>query len=137
MVGGAGNVGKAGAVLAMCAGRPPIMADWPADRRAVIREPRGYRARAEVLARTTHYQPVKGSEESLEMLNDADCSIDHVITADDVLEHVGWDDLAFPEIHRVLTPGGYFCLQGPYAREKTAIADDPRGAIRFEREWPR
>jgi ubiquinone/menaquinone biosynthesis C-methylase UbiE len=51
------------------------------------------------------------------MLNDADCSIDHVITAD-VLEHVRRGDRAFREIHRVLKPGGYFFLQVPYAREK-------------------
>jgi SAM-dependent methyltransferase len=140
------------------------------------------------------------------MLNDADCSIDHVITAD-VLEHVRRGDRAFREIHRVLKPGGYFFLQVPYAREKAtevlvevdgdrdiylcppqyhyeghagvpdlrprpaaparvarllrrargpgparwvaprmnmivcrkgaAIADDPAGAIRFEREWSR
>ena len=55
---------------------------------------RGYRARAGVLARTAHYQPVKFPEESLEMLNDADCSIDHMTIAG-VLEHVRWDDLAF------------------------------------------
>jgi SAM-dependent methyltransferase len=194
------------AVLAVCLGRPPIMADWPADRGVVIREPSGYRARAEALARATRYQPFKFPEESLEMLNDADCSIDHLITAD-VLEHVRRDDLAFREIHRVLKPGGYFFLQVPYAHEKATevlvevdgdrdvylcppqyhdedtlvyriyghdllprleslgfsvgyvdqalpqwaaprmnmivcrkgapIADDPAGAIRFEREWPR
>ena len=89
-----------------------------------------------MLARTAHYQPVTFPEESLEMLNDADCSIDHMTIAG-VLEHVRWDDLAFREIHWVLTPGGSLFLQRPYAREKTAIADDPRGAIRFEREWPR
>ena len=120
----------------MCVGGPPIMADWPADRGVVIPEPRDYRGRAAVLARTTHHQPVEFPEESLEMLNDADCPIDPVII-EGVLEHTRWDDLAFRENRRVLEPGGYLFLQGPYAREKAAFAADPRGAIRVEREWPR
>jgi hypothetical protein len=89
---------------------------------------------------------LKFPEESLAMLNDADCSIDHVFTAD-VLEHGRRDDLAFRGIHRVLEPGGFavgdvdqvlpkwaalrmnmiVCWKG------AAIAADPAGTIRLER----
>ena len=194
------------AVLAACLRRPPVMGDWPVDRSIVIREPSGYRARAEALARKTNYQPFKFPEENLEMLTDADASIDHLITAD-VLEHVRRDELAFREAHRVLKPGGYFFLQVPYrhgertetlvevdgdrdiylcppqyhdedtlvyriyghdllprlealgfsvgyvdqalpewaaprmnmivCRKGAALEDDPAGAIRFDRQWPR
>jgi len=105
------------AVLAACLRRPPVMGEWPVDRSIVIREPSGYRARAEALARKTNYQPFKFPEENLEMLTDADASIDHLITSD-VLEHVRRDDLAFREAHRVLKPGGYFFLQVPYRHER-------------------
>ena len=77
----------------------------------MIRDTGGYRARAEALARATHYRPFKFPEESLEMLNDADCSIDHLMTA-----HALERDLALPV---------------PCAPEKTTAA------IRLEREWPR
>ena len=126
------------------------MADWRADRGVVIREPCGDRARAEGLARTTHYRPFKFPEESLEMLNDADCSIDHLFTAAG-LDHVRRDHLAFRGIHRMLEPVGFSvgCVDqalpkwaAPHmnlivCRKGAAIAADPAGAIRFEREWPR
>jgi hypothetical protein len=60
------------------------------------------------------------------MLNDADCSIDHLITAD-VLEHVRRDDLAFRAIY----------LNIVVSRKGAASAADPAGAIGFEREWLR
>jgi len=106
------------AVIAGCLRRPPIMAQWPVDKSITIREPSAYRGRAEMLADKVDYQPFKFPEENLEMLKDADCSIDHLITAD-VFEHVRRDDLAFREVHRVLKRGGYFFLQVPYSHRET------------------
>ena len=115
------------AVLACCLKQPPILADWPVNKSILIREPSAYRGRAETLARKVDYRPLRFPEESLEAVEDADCSVDHLITAD-VFEHVRLDDLAFREVYRVLKPGGYFFLQVPYSHtEHTRIFVQPEG----------
>ena len=115
------------AVIAVCLGKPPIMAEWPVDKSVVIREPSAYRGGAQMLARKVNYRPLKFPEENLEGLKDADNSIDDLVTAD-VFEHVRFDDLAFREVYRVLRPGGYFFLQVPYEHsERTRILVQPDG----------
>ena len=102
------------AVMSFCLKQPSTMIDWPVDKSILIREPSAYRGRAEMLTVKVDYRPFRFPEENLEMLKDADCSLDHLITAD-VFEHVRRDDLAFREVYRVLKPGGYFFLQVPYS----------------------
>lgn len=115
------------AVLAACLEQPPIMAAWRVDHSILIREPSAYRGRAELLAEKVDYRPFRFPEETLERLEDADESIDHIIAAD-VFEHVRLDDLAFREVYRVLKPGGYFFLQVPYSHTvETRLLVRPEG----------
>src|SRR5258706_1694618 len=69
------------AVIAVCLGKPPILAGWPVDKSIVIREPSAYRGRAEMLAQKVDYRPFRVPGENLEALQDADDSIDHFSTA--------------------------------------------------------
>ena len=51
------------AVIAFCLGKPPIMAAWPVDKSAVVREPSAYRGRTEMLAQKVDYCPFNFPEE--------------------------------------------------------------------------
>lgn len=92
---------------------PPLMTQWRPAPYSVVREPSGYRGRAAALTRLVDYRPIRWSAESIEALEDADDSVDCMVTSD-FFEHVRRDDLAFREVFRVLKPGGWFFLQVPY-----------------------
>lgn len=107
-------------VMSQALGRPPILADWPADPTVRVLEPSARRGRAEIVGTKVEHHAVEYPGVDLEALPYPEGHFDWVVAAD-VLEHVRRDEPAIREVFRVLRPRGWFFLQVPFDAEKETL----------------
>ncbi len=107
-------------VMAEALGRPPVLADWPADPSIRMLEPSARRGRARILGAKVEVHAVEYPRVSLESLPYPESHFDWVVAAD-VFEHIRRDGPAFREVLRVLRPGGWLFLQVPFDPESETL----------------